>query len=46
MDAALFERARAGHQEWQDGDLSALEELLDPDVARVCAICFPCRPVV
>jgi len=32
MDAALFERTRAGLQAWQDGDLSALEELLDPDV--------------
>ncbi len=32
MDAELLERARAGLQAWQDGDLSALEELLDPDV--------------
>jgi ketosteroid isomerase-like protein len=32
MDAELMERARAGMQAWQDGDLSALEELLDPDV--------------
>ena len=32
MDAELFERARVGLQAWQDGDLSALEELLDPDV--------------
>jgi ketosteroid isomerase-like protein len=32
MDAELFERARAGLGAWQDGDLSALEELLDPDV--------------
>lgn len=32
MDADLFERARAGLQSWQDGDLSVLEELLDPDV--------------
>jgi ketosteroid isomerase-like protein len=32
MDAELFERARAGLQAWQGGDLSALEELLDPDV--------------
>ena len=32
MDEELFERARAGLQSWQDGDLSALEELLDPDV--------------
>ena len=27
-----MEKARAGLQAWQDGDLSALEELLDPDV--------------
>lgn len=32
MDAELFERARGGLQAWQDGDLSALKELLDPDV--------------
>src|SRR3989442_6636676 len=32
MDDALFERARTGLQSWQDGDLSALEDLLDPDV--------------
>ncbi len=32
MDADLFERARAGLQAWQDGDVSALEELLHPDV--------------
>ena len=32
MDAELMERARAGLQAWQDGDLSALQELLDPDV--------------
>src|SRR5438093_13393880 len=32
MDAELMEKARAGLQGWQDGDLSALEELLDPNV--------------
>jgi ketosteroid isomerase-like protein len=32
MDAELLEKARAGLQAWQDGDLSALEELLDPEV--------------
>src|SRR6476620_7926326 len=32
MNAELMERARVGLQAWQDGDLSALEELLDPDV--------------
>ena len=32
MDADLMEKARIGLQSWQDGDLSALEELLDPDV--------------
>ena len=32
MEAGLLERVRAGMQAWQDGDLSALEELLDPDV--------------
>jgi ketosteroid isomerase-like protein len=32
MDAELFEQARAGLQAWQDGDVSALEELLHPDV--------------
>jgi ketosteroid isomerase-like protein len=32
MDAELMERARAGLQAWQEGDLSALEELFDPDV--------------
>ena len=32
MDAELMESARAGLQAWQEGDLSALEELLDPDV--------------
>ena len=33
MDAELMEKARVGLQAWQDGDLSALEELLDPNVA-------------
>jgi ketosteroid isomerase-like protein len=32
MDAELMERARAGLQAWQEGDLSALEEPFDPDV--------------
>jgi hypothetical protein len=32
MDAELMEKARAGLQGWQDGDLTALEELLDPNV--------------
>ncbi|MFL5980247.1 MAG: nuclear transport factor 2 family protein [Gaiellaceae bacterium] len=32
MDTELMEKARVGLQAWQDGDLSALEELLDPDV--------------
>ena len=32
MDAELVERARARLQRWRDGDPSALEELLDPDV--------------
>jgi ketosteroid isomerase-like protein len=32
MDAELMEKARAGLQAWQDGDLSALQGLLDPDV--------------
>lgn len=32
IDAELMEKARAGLQAWQDGDLSGLEELLDPDV--------------
>jgi ketosteroid isomerase-like protein len=32
MDAELMGKARAGLQAWQDGDLSALERLLDPDV--------------
>ena len=32
MDAELMEKARAGLQAWQDGDLAALKELLDPDV--------------
>lgn len=32
MDAELMEKARAGLDAWQDGDLSALEELLDPNV--------------
>src|SRR2546430_7224432 len=32
MDAELMEKARAGLQGWQDGDLTALEELLDPAV--------------
>jgi len=32
MDAELMEKARARLQAWHDGDLSALEELLDPDV--------------
>jgi|SRR5579884_560888 len=32
MDAELMEKARAGLQSWQNGDLTALEELLDPDV--------------
>jgi len=35
MDAELMEKARAGLQGWQDGDLTALEELLDPHRARV-----------
>ena len=30
MNAELMEKARVGLQAWQDGDLSALEELLDP----------------
>jgi ketosteroid isomerase-like protein len=32
MDAELMEKAGAGLQAWHDGDLSALDELLDPDV--------------
>jgi hypothetical protein len=32
MDAELMEKARAGLRGWQDGDLTALEELLDPHV--------------
>ena len=32
MDAELMEQARAGLQGWQDGDLTALKELLDPNV--------------
>ena len=32
MDAELMEKARAGLQAWQDGNLAGLEELLDPDV--------------
>ena len=32
MDVELMEKARVGLQAWQDGDLSALEELLDPEV--------------
>jgi len=32
MDAELMEKAGAGLQDWQDGDLTALEELLDPNV--------------
>jgi ketosteroid isomerase-like protein len=32
MDTELMEKARIGLQAWQDGDLSVLEELLDPDV--------------
>jgi len=32
MDAELMEKARVGLQAWQDGDFSALEELLDPHV--------------
>src|SRR5207247_1742773 len=32
MDAELMEKARAGLQGWQDGNLTALEELLDPNV--------------
>lgn len=32
MNVELMEKARVGLQAWQDGDLSALEELLDPDI--------------
>jgi ketosteroid isomerase-like protein len=32
MDAELFERARSALASWQQGDLSALEPLLDPAV--------------
>ena len=32
MDADVMTRARAGLEAWQQGDLSALEPLLDPEV--------------
>lgn len=32
MDARLMNRARAGLEAWQRGDVTALEPLLDPDV--------------
>jgi ketosteroid isomerase-like protein len=32
MEAELMEKARPELQAWQDGDLSALEDLLDPEV--------------
>jgi hypothetical protein len=32
MDADLMTRARAGLEAWQQGDVSALEPLLDPEV--------------
>ncbi len=34
MNAELMEKARVGLQAWQDGDLSALEELLDVSSSR------------
>lgn len=34
MDTELMEKARVGLQAWQDGDLSVLEELLDPEMRR------------
>ena len=36
MNEELLERARAGLDAWRLGDLSALEDLLDPNVDLLC----------